>query len=441
MTAVTRPRSPATAGLTRALARMLPLAVTIAGCDLLTGAGQRPTFSGDPFPIIVDATSGAVIVGLTESGRSGTRTAVIDMLSPFTAIDRGTGASPALSTATLTIYGAIARGEPLVLPRARFVDTSVVTLHPCHNRTPVCEVGSPGAPRAFDALVGVNAFASDALRLRLASEEIFIFPDIAGDDLHRSRACDAVLPSPFRGGGTLILGGAEVRFTNYRIAIDTCIAPNPDPQLPQRQRGLDALLVLSTAIGPSLLNESTYARYRQLDPTVAELDVLPQHSVLLPSGPVSGRLTELPSLALVGNLGSNPRAPCRQVYAHHLLTGRDCAHGDDCPCGTDRFCPVPAIVEIAPPLRIPVLIVPDSDPTLLALRTELRPDRPEVNGILGTDALHTLELDIDYSHDRVLARCVDRTSCGARVTLAEPDSRRWVTGCLGDTPGPLSSAP
>jgi hypothetical protein len=430
---VTRRLAPAT------VVAALALTLTVPACDLLTGTRQTPTFSGDEFPINVDATSGAVIVGLTESGRTGRRTAVIDMLSPFTVIDRGPGASPALSTASLTLYGAVERGEPLVLPRARFADTSVVTLHPCHNSTAVCEVGSPGAPRAFDALVGVNAFASDALRLRMASEEIFILPDIAGDDLHRSRACDAVLPSPFRGGGTLILGGAELRFTNFRIAIDTCIAPNPSALVPQRERGLDALLVLSTAIGPSLLSESTYARYRQLDPTVAELDVLPQHTVLLPSGPVSGRLTELPSIALVGNLGSNPRAPCRQVYAHHLLTRRDCARGDDCPCGTDRFCPVPAIVELAPPLRIPVLIVPDANPTLLALRTELRPDRPEVNGILGTDALHALELDIDYPHDRLLARCIDRASCSARVTLAEPASRRWILGCLGDTPGPLSS--
>jgi hypothetical protein len=284
----------------------------------------------------------------------------------------------------------------------------------------------------------MDAFASDALRVRLETNELFILPDIAGDDTRRSAACDAVLPQPFRGGGTLILGGAEVRFPNRRIAIDACLAPNPDPSLPQRDRGVDALLVLSTALSTSLLNESAYARYREVFPAEPALEALAEDTVFLPSGPVTGRLTFLPSIALVGNLSSSPRAPCRQVYASHLLEGGSCRPGFDCPCEDgEKFCDAPAIVELAPPGRLPVLIVPDSNRTLQALRTELRPDRPEVDGILGTSALAAIELDIDYAHNRLLARCADRTTCGARVILADAEARNYLISCLGDERGPF----
>src|SRR5690606_1726908 len=116
----------------------------------------------------------------------------------------------------------------------------------------------------------------------------------------------------------------ELQFSNRRIAIDSCIAPDPDRTVPQRQRGVDALLVLSTGVATSMLNASAYERYRALDPSAPALDTLPEHVVLLPSGPVAGRLTELPSIALVGNMSANPRAPCRQVWAHHLLAYADC---------------------------------------------------------------------------------------------------------------------
>ena len=85
--------------------------------------------------------------------------------------------------------------------------------------------------------------------------------------------------------------------------------------------------------------------------------------------------------------------------------------------------------------------MPDTEPTLQALRTELRPDRPEVDGILGTEALADLELDIDYTHDRLLARCVDRARCGARVAMPDKEARIYMNNCLGDTPGPIMLEP
>jgi hypothetical protein len=414
--------------------KRLALLAVLGGCgvvDFATSSFETNDFSGDEFPTYVDRTSGGVVVGLQEGKQH--RTAVLDVLSPMTLIDRGPDARVSIDDSNLVLLGA--RGGPtgeLDLPRAAFTSKQVVTLHPC--KAPVCEIGTPTAPRAFDAIVGLDAFSSDALRLRLGDDQVFILPDIAGSELHRSRACDAVLPSPFRGGGTIVLGGTELGFSNWRIAIDTCIAFNPDQFATQDQRGSNALLVVSTAIGISILSESAYARYRELDDTIPEVTALPESQVNLPSGVVSGHVTTLPSLALVGNSSGYPRAPCRQMWASHLLASRNCRGGDDCPCSdNDTFCPTPAIVEVSEPVS--VLVVADSNPTLQALRTELRPDRPEVDGILGTDALRALELDIDYAHDRLVARCTDRSVCAARPVLADLEARTYVNGCLGTQAG------
>jgi hypothetical protein len=144
------------------------------------------------------------------------------------------------------------------------------------------------------------------------------------------------------------------------------------------------------------------------------------------------------TLALVAGFSSAPRAACRQVYASHLLLQRDCGDGDDCPCENgSAFCSVPAVVELFPPTGLPVLVVPDANPTLQALRTELRPDQAEVDGILGTDALRALELDADYPHDRVLMRCT-ADGCAARPQLIDQIDRPQAFGCLGPSPvGPI----
>jgi hypothetical protein len=135
------------------------------------------------------------------------------------------------------------------------------------------------------------------------------------------------------------------------------------------------------------------------------------------------------------------------VFAHHLLTQRDCRPGDDCPCDDDNddddtFCAVPAVFELQPVGGIDALVIDDANSTLQALRTELRPDQPEVDGILGTHAIRDAEIDIDYPHDRVLGRCsappTGNTTdpCSARPALPERNDREQVQGCLPNAGAP-----
>lgn len=411
-----------------------------AGCTLITDSFLTNEFSGDPFPVGVDVESGAVVVGIREPGGP-VRDAVLDVLSPITVIDPGPNIAPSVSYADLTLLGRDAGGS-LGIPRAQFPDARLLSLHPCPQDG--CAVGEPDAPRSFTGVVGSDVLAGDAIRLRLGDSQVFVLPDIGGDSQRRTFACDGVFGSPFRGGGTLVIAGTELPFGNRRIAVQSCLGFDPSRDLEQPNRGTDALLVMSTGIGVSLLSEAAYQRYRfghvrssmtPPPPPLPPLEELPMRTVLLPSGRITGRAATLGALALVANATTNAVSPCRQVYAHHLLLDRNCrltgAEQDDCPCDNgDSFCPVPAILELASTME--VLVVSDTEPTLHDLRTELRPDQPEVDGVLGTNVLRTAEIDVDYPHDRLVTRCTG-APCVVRPALAEQNTstRTQVRNCIG----------
>jgi len=421
------------------MVRCAALLAALAGCtQYITDGFSNNDFSGDPFPFGVETSSGAVVVGMQPVGDT-LRPAVLDVLSPVTLIDHGTSAQPTIQYPDIILDGTRGPNGPLDLPRAQISSHQLLTLHPCSG--PGCFVGPEALPRDIAGVVGMDAFSSDALRLDLGHEQIFVLPDIAGDEVERSYACDAVLPLAFRGGGTLLVGGTEVGFSNWRVVMPACGAfdpDNPDPNAFQSTRGADLLFVASTGIGPSILAESAYERYRLSDPTVPAYDPTLTATYYLTSGPITGFPTYLSKLAIVGNSSAAPRSPCHQVYANHLLARQDCASDDDpdkCPCIGATFCPAPAIVELTPATNLPILVVSDSDPTLQALRAELRPNQPEVDGILGTSVFEGVELDIDYPHQRLLARCLDGTQCAVRPEInGDAGERTQVQGCLGITP-------
>jgi hypothetical protein len=443
------------------LASAVLLAGALAGCSLITDSFLTNDFSGDPFPTQVDTRGGAVMVGMQPLDGSPPHPAVLDLLSPFTLLDPHTGDDPTLTMVDLMLLGENVDGMA-TLPRARFPQAQLISLHPCvpladctvaipNQQVPTCAVGTPGNLRPFDGVIGADVLAGDAIRLRLADSEIFVLPDIGGSDRGRTLSCEAVFDSPYRGGGTLVISGTEMTFGNRRITLSACLGQAPDPgpmALNPTQHGADALFVVSTSIGISILGESAYERYRTAAPeaNAPELAQLPADAVCLPSGPVTGRLAAIDRMALVGASISNGLSPCRHIYAHHVLADgpvpqhpdEDCATatGMNCPCKDgSSFCAVPAVVELTPktpdgrPSSIPVLVVDDTDPTLQALRTELGPDQPEVDGLLGADALRSAEVDVDYPHDRLIARC-SGPDCLVRPQFTMESDRCRINQCI-----------
>lgn len=413
-----------------------------AGCDLITEPFNTNEFSGDPYPIDITLDTGAVRLFTRES--FGAKDSVVDVLAPFSIVDTGSSSQP-ISVRSRSLYllseSPTAGGEPIA--RAR-VSGPVVDMHPCDGDA-ICELGGQGAAQPVAVTIGADLLAGDALRLSLAERQLMLLPDIAGSDAERGRVCDAVFPAPFRGGGTLIIGGTELPFGGRRIAIPTCATPAPlldepsEPGIPRR-RGVDLLLVMSTGVGITLLSESAYERYRSY--TGGEpLTALPAGSVTLLSGVIEGRTTSISTLALVGK--STERGACGDVYAHRFLTPdkeeADCLPSEaGCPCER-RPCGAPAIVEL--PTATDVLVIPDSTPLLEGLRVELHPDEAEVDGVLGTEVLRRMTLDIDYPNNRVLMRCsagaADDATCVARPEVAnsiEDDQRCRSVECLPDLP-------
>ena len=376
--------------------------------------------AGDPFPVDVDLSTGPLLVHVALPGGA-PMPATLDVLAPFSLIDPGAGNAVSRDSTELDLFGQRTPGSTDFVERATF-SVDLVLLHPCDPSTPTCAVGTPSAETQIQAVLGADALSEAAIRVDFTTSDLFVFPDIAGADDLRDKQCDARFPSPFRGGGTLVLGGADVDFSGRRIAIGACLAPaSPDTA---KTTGTDALFVMSTGIGPSLLGATAYARYCERHGCNPDPTTLPQTTVLLPSGPISGGATTIASLALVANPSGPSRGPCGDLHANYCLA--DPTHctapvADDRTvlCKNQSSCGAPATVELGAPIE--VVVVPDADPTLQALRAELRPDQPEVDGILGNAALAALQLDVDYPNNRLLARCRG-ASCTARPTLGQVDA-------------------
>jgi hypothetical protein len=389
-----------------------------AGLVFLAGCGCEPGVTGDAFPIAVDMASGPVIATISEGGDE--RRAVLDLLAPLTALGAPAGTPHARRCADLTLR------DTGGIPRAH-LDLTVTTWHFCEGD--VCEVGDDAARTEIDAVIGGDGFAPGAVRFDFAAQELTLFPDIAGDAAARGRLCEASFPDPFRGGGTLAIGGTEVSFPARRITMGACLSYDPEEDADLvTVRGADVQLVVSTGIGPTILSESAYMRWLDASGTGTPLGSLPAATVWMADGPIPGRAGTIDRLALVGGY-DDQRGPCRQVWAHHLLSQRNCQPGEDCPCSDAQICRVPAIAELAPAAPIPVLVVPDDHDLLQALRTELRPRTAEVDGVLGTGALAATSLAVDAPNDRILIRC-EAAGCRVRPELITTASRGTIDDCL-----------
>ena len=410
------------------LARPLVPTLAAAGLVALAGCVDEPARSGDPFPIHAGRAAGAFTVAWqsdTDPGGASANPAVVDVLSPVTVIDLE-GPPPRRGAVSLTLVAPTTPGGSTLVPRARF-DTTALLLHPCTTAGP-CTIGDPSAPTSIGAVIGADTLRDDAIRFEPDTSRMFVFDEIAGADDARDEVCDALLPAPFYGGATLEVGDTELGFDGLRIAVDLCLleAAPTSPDRPLAIEGVDAAMVLSTGLGVSILGEARYEQWR-LGHGGPPASALPQTTVLLPAGPITGGLATIPAFDLGGG-GSTSRGACRDGYANRLLTVRNCAPADDCPCDNDPICAVPSVLELTTPLD--VIVVADTAPVLQALRAELRPARPEIDGILGMNALGAVVLDVDYPHNRVLMRCA-AAGCTTRPALAEPSDCAQILGCLG----------
>lgn len=398
----------------------LALLVTVAACS-----GDGPDI--DPFPIAIDRSAGPTILAASLDDTATPVAAVIDTLSPVTVFrDATAGTDLDRVSADLTLYAVTATGEPTV-PRARFSSVAVFGGNPCADADP-CMLGDDTASRAVSAIIGNDVLGRTAVRIDYAASTLTFFPDIAGSSDVVGETCAAVIGAPYAGGGTIIVDGTEVDVSGRRPVLGACANFAEDNAV--AARGTDLVLVMSTAVGPTLLAESAYRRYATQSGAPA-LATLPTGTVELTAGSVEVKLGTIDGLSLVGQ-ESDERGPCTEVYANRLMRRDACADPteniDECPCPEDDdFCRTAAVVDLTTSVR--VAIVADDHRLLQGLRAELRPAYADIDGILGTEALTSLSVDLDYPNSRLILRCQEPAECLARPAIRGRETLDDIDQC------------
>lgn len=312
--------------------------------------------------------------------------------------------------------------------RARFGGALVFDYHPCAGTGVPCRVGVGGEATPFEIVLGTDLWAELALRFDFPADELRFFPDIPLRDAEHAEMCTAVFREPFAGGGTLVIGGSEEGFEGRRAAVSACM--NYDASAGPADRGANALLIVSTGTGVSVLGESAYRRYRSRAAGAPPAAELPRETVHLSSGPVSARMGEIESLRIASE-ESDERGPCEEVHAHWAVARDACRSGEiaPCPCpGGEDACRTGAVADLGGPLR--VAVIADDHELLQSLRSELVPALPDVDGILGADALADLRLELDYPNSRMLASCPDGVDdCGVYPAFASADAASDLAHC------------
>jgi hypothetical protein len=266
-----------------------------------------------------------------------------------------------------------------------------------------------------------------------------------------------------------LTGPVEVPAT--RIVLRGCGGPavfDPEAAQPElccargdemaRATGADLALLVSTGVGPLVLSQSAWNRVAATQTTA-----LPEPTAGAPlalptlSAPLEGVLwSTLPRLALVDQEldDANDPGACVELGRARRLEWVEAHQPDPATCGAaDAVCTgacaqlcdtdvraagraqnASAYIELGD--GIPVAIVPDGTPLLQGLRAEIRPEGPEIDGMIGAAVLARTRMEIDYRSDakRALFSCdksAERTACWTSPRcqrLSSPGDRR---SCFG----------
>jgi hypothetical protein len=232
---------------------------------------------------------------------------------------------------------------------------------------------------------------------------------------------------------------APVALPPTRVVLRACAAPRAFAVTEPRElccargdeitraTGLDLSLVLATGAGPLVLTDAAWARVATIltargEPPPPLSAGMALHMASWPT-PIPARWSALPRFALVdleAGTAADP-GPCvelgRARRIEWVVNAQAAAaeavmmsNGDTAACvqvcDTDRAEPdkaqnSAAYVELGG--MIPVAVVTDTEPYLQALRADVRPEGPEVDGLVGAGALAGARLELDYRSEQVRA--------------------------------------
>ncbi len=447
---------------------------------------------------------GALVAIAGLPGASQTFNMVIDTGSPFTILAGPPGASTNTNPASWNLYQA---GAPLslmtMLPplRATFRGWDVIgaPLYPAGDPTflPQGVLGADllrgySVEFRFGALcpAGGSALCSSMTFWGHLNEDVSLLED----------AGYAVVNfTPF-GGGEITADGdpdflglrGPLDVPATRVVLRACAMPNafaPDTGSPGlsvagctngqqaliQASGVDLSLLIDTGVGPLVLSASAWARVvaaaAQAQPTPITLPLPPPP----PATPVPSQLPPLyvatwwkpidvllwatiPRFVLI-NLEAGPDndpGPCVELgrsrrteivsYQNQMVTapapdlcGARC---DIDPNNTGEAANSAAYLEISG--QIPVAVIDDNDEFLQGLRFDVLPEGPELDGLVGANALGRSRLELDYlsSPARAVFSCEtdDREVCWAAARCPQLPDHSSVHYCFGLGPQRLPAS-
>ncbi len=410
---------------------------------------------GTQFPMLVDTGTPLTLLAGSSTGQPATARADFDLLDPT-------------STAAMPIVRASFRSVSLLrLPLQPIGDGSV----------------APGGILGGDILrrysVDLRFGAACATATAGATDpplcSSMTFWQHLGPDLGFLQDSGyAVLRFSLFGGGEVTARGdpdflgqrGPLVLSPTRIVLRTCAAPKdftPDEATPRDMccketdaerlaTGVDLALMLDTGVGPLVLSATAWARVK------AKLAAAP---VEAPGGellvatwptPIPALWSTIPKFAVVDleTGGATDPGPCvelgraRRIEQVSAQIVRDMTAGigsTACtqPCDNDPREPgkaqnSAAYLEVTG--QIPVAVIADDEPYLQGLRFDVRPEGPEVDGLIGAGALGRARLEIDYvsSPGRAVFSCergVPREQCWAAARCPRLPDTNSEHVCFG----------
>jgi hypothetical protein len=306
----------------------------------------------------------------------------------------------------------------------------------------------PGDPSGIKpvALLGGDLLSSFSIEIGFRAPELVIWPEQRATDGFLSAAGYAVLHIGRSGGGELEskapregLGPAgPYQYAPSLLVLRACGAAAPFDRaqpLPSRccgddlrtlSTGVNLSLLLGTGIGPVVLSRSAWNRMAaRLDsrPTMTSAPLV----VATADQPIAAQWTTLPRLNLMDReadpaVDPGPCVELARARRLELVAASQASNPDHAlcalPCDQDprtdhRAQNSAGYLELAGDL--PVAVIDDGEPLLQTLSAEVHPAEPQIDGIVGADALRSARVELDYKSQpsRVIFSCEAAADAGA----------------------------
>jgi hypothetical protein len=340
-------------------------------------------------------------------------------------------------------------------------------------------------------VLGGNLLASYSIDFRFAETcaasaagcaSMTFWPQLGADDGFLGAAGYAVIHFAPLGGGELTANGTPdfvglrgpLVVPPSRVVMRTCAVPEPFDRAGPRQAcctraaaaspsvatGVNLSLLVETGVGPLILDQSAWRRLTQgsLVPLVEPTPMDGSLRVGTWPTPMNAAWTTIPRFALVDlQVGSNddPGACVELARARRIewVAYQNSIDNPVCvqPCDTDQREPSKAQTSAAYLElygQIPVAVIADDEEFMQALRASVRPEGPELDGLIGAGALGRARLELDYTSEgpRAVFSCEPddaRASCWAAASCPRLPGQGEVHTCfdLGPQSLPPTCAP